>query len=213
MPGSAAMWLLAMSVVVAACAQRVVSEVQVFHELERGGAGETIAVLPADDRNWNSLEYQAYARKLAGHLKANGYAVIGNPARAELIAYLGYGSAGARSVSRTRSTPQWGETGTAFSRVTSDGTVSTIPEYGIVGYTTYTTTRTVYDHVVSIDIISTGLNDNDDYATVYEARLASSGACASLADVINEILAAAFADFPGPSGQGRTVSVIGPSDC
>ena len=191
-----------------ACAPRVTAEVQVFHDLDDRAGGETIAILPADDKRRGSLEFSAYARNLAGYLKANGFVVTPNTAQTDFVAFLDYGIDGGQDVSRTRTSPIWGTTGVS---TTSDGYVT--PTYGITGYTTRTTTSTVYNRYVGIDIVKADPQDDLGGKSVYEARITSRGPCASLAEVIDEMLAAGFTGFPGPSGRGRQVPMSGPSGC
>lgn len=200
--------LAVLSIMLTACAHRVVAEVQVFHDLDDRAGGETIAILPADDRRRGSLEFGAYARNLAEYLQANGFVVIPTTTKPDFVAFLDYGVDGGQDVSRTRSSPTWGTTGVSTS---SDGYVT--PTYGITGYTTHTTTRTVYNRFVGIDIVRADPQDDHSGKSVYEARITSRGPCASLAEVIDEMLAAGFTGFPGPSGRGRQVTMSGQSGC
>ncbi len=200
--------LAVLSIVLSACAPRVVAEVQIFHDLDDRAGGETIAILPADDRRLGSLEFSAYASNLAEHLQANGFLVTRKTAQADFVAFLDYGIDGGQDVSRTRSRSTWGTTGVSTS---SDGYVT--PTYGITGYTTRTTTRTIYNRFVGIDIVRADQQDDRGGKSVYEARITSRGPCASLAEVIDEMLAAGFTEFPGANGRGRQVTMSGQSGC
>ena len=50
--------------------------------------------------------------------------------------------------------------------------------------------------------------NGDEPKKVYEAKISSSGSCGMLNEVIDEIIAALFLDFPGNSGSSETIEII-----
>jgi hypothetical protein len=58
----------------------------------------------------------------------------------------------------------------------------------------------MYAQYINMDILGARSSSAQEQVKIYEGRVRSSGRCAKLSDVIDEILDATFQDFPGESG-------------
>lgn len=206
----------------ASCGSRVISNVTSFSQLGSAYTGKTIAVVPIDDAQKNSLEFQRYVAQLKAHLSAKGFRPIDDDSSIapDYVAFFDFGIDNGHQVSSNYSMPVWGQTGVSSSYSsgtlsmygnsgTYSGTTTYTPTYGVTGYTTGTTTSTVYSRVVNLDIMRLGEGGKSEKA--YEARLSSSGNCGNLTVIMGSLLEAMFKDFP--KDAGGTVEVPWNGEC
>lgn len=129
---------LVAAVLLAACTQ-VRSTVTTFHTLPTDSAGKTIAIFPGTDNERNSLENKAYIAKLASRFEDAGFKIVEfeGPEKPDYVALFTYGVDNGTQVARSYAIPQWGVTG--YSSSTTTGTYSSYGSYGSYsGTTTYT---------------------------------------------------------------------------
>jgi hypothetical protein len=192
------------SLIVASCTA-VRTNVAVTHTLPASASARTVAILPYTEGLAAAPEFRAYAAKLAAHLRAEGYDVV-EPAGGRVPDYLAFFSFridDGTAVTRLASTPH------PFT-----GSIITY------GYRTAfsASTRRIYSRTVMLDILDRARFRPNEPASFVAARLysgsvLSEGSCPSLDPVIDPMLAALFADFPGASGQGRAVDIPAESAC
>ena len=205
------------------CVRYVRSNISVFHDLSPQKTNQPIAILPWDESKKDSLEFKAYAERLAGYLRNNRFKVVDQSEKPPLVAFFNYGIDDGKRVVSSYAIPQWGQTGVSSSRTTTTVTKSQnrttvrssttyTPEYGVIGYTTETRTTVVFTRFMDLDIVELR-GPNGAERKLYEGRLRSLGGCASMAFVMDALLEAFFTEFPGKSGTGRIVDVRWEKDC
>lgn len=212
--------LAAVAVALTGCAAMQPS-VQVTTTTFHGpGAAErgTIAVLPADERQAQSLEFRTNAQLVLDQLALKGYQPVQDKASAKYVAFLSYGIDGGQT--SVNSSPIYGQIGggTTYSSGTlSTGTrtgsysgySTTMPQFGVVGTSTYSTTQ--YRRQAALDIFVNGEPANA--SKVYEVKSTSTGSCGNLSSVIDEILLGMMQAFPGESGKATRVEVPWAGEC
>ena len=190
---------LILSVAAASCAPSVRTNVAVTHMLPAPGAMRTVAIQPYNETVASAPDFQAYSARLAAHLQAKGYTVVapaGGPAP-DYIAFFLYRIDGGTAVNQLEGRP-----------APATGTIIT---YGL--RTAFSTsTRRIYMRAVTVEIVDRARfrpNDSASYlgARVYSGSVVSDGSCSTMAPVIDPMLTALFADFPGQSGGLRRVDV------
>jgi len=190
---------LILSVAAASCAPSVRTNVAVTHMLPPPGAMRTVAIQPYNETVASAPDFQAYSARLAAHLQAKGYTVVapaGGPAP-DYIAFFLYRIDGGTAVNQLEGRP-----------APATGTIIT---YGL--RTAFSTsTRRIYMRAVTVEIVDRARfrpNDSASYlgARVYSGSVVSDGSCSTMAPVIDPMLTALFADFPGQSGGLRRVDV------
>ena len=195
---------------------RVVSDRSVFHSFYPK-ATESIYVMAAHQEMAKSLEFAAYKRKFETQFLQNGIIVVSEESPANYVAIVNYGIDDGTTTTKVGSTPIFGQTGGGYTSHTGSvysgggyGTYSgssySYPTYGIVGSSAYSYDETVYKRILTMDIYSKV--NGDEPEKVYEAKISSSGSCGMLNEVIDEIIAALFLDFPGNSGSSETIQII-----
>jgi len=190
---------LILSVAAASCAPSVRTNVAVTHMLPPPGAMRTVAIQPYNETVASAPDFQAYSARLAAHLQAKGYTVVapaGGPAP-DYIAFFLYRIDGGTAVNQLEGRP-----------APATGTIIT---YGL--RTAFSTsTRRIYMRAVTVEIVDRARfrpNDSASYlgARVYSGSVVSDGSCSTMAPVIDPMLTALFADFPGQSGGLRRVDI------
>lgn len=192
---SAAIAFVALGAILSGCAS-VQSTVTVFHTLPPMANGDTVTILAADQAQFGTLEFRAFATHLASYLEADGYRIVPISDHPKYAAFFGYGIDNGTLVTRAYSIPQYGVTG--YSGSTTTGTINTFgnvgtvqatttytPMYGVTGYQSGTEVDRVFRRVVTLDIFdATRLRPNDvnsfPEAQVYSGRLSSDGSCAAI---------------------------------
>lgn len=198
----------------AGCSTEIDSTVSVVTTLPATSGGKTIAILPANPKT-DGAEFRAFAAKLGSHLEKAGYRLI-QPAdeRPDYVAVFGYGIDRGTQVTRTVASPVYGVTG--YSQSSMGSSTGRTPIYGITGYQDISNTSEIYKGALMLDIFDvarmmTRNSRSSEDARVYQARLNSSGRCASLAGIMDPLLKALFQDFPGKNARAHPVTVYTPS--
>jgi Domain of unknown function (DUF4136) len=195
-----------------ACGTMLSARVSSFHNLPAQPTGLTFAVIP---HQWQkgSLEFQTYARAITAELQSKGFVAVPLD-QAQYVVFLAYAIDAGREV--RYSYPIYGETGVSSSY--TSGTVQTYgntgsysgittynPSYGVVGVGQGS--RTEYTRVVRLDILDKSAFAAGQIRKVYEGEVVSAGNTGQLSAVMPTLLKALFTDFPGKSGQSKTVTL------
>jgi hypothetical protein len=198
--------VLIASLVAASCANKAVrSNVAVTHALPAMSAAKTIAIVPYTESLAASPDYQSHTAKLAAHLQQKGYTIVaptGGPAP-DYLAFFLYRIDGGTPVNTLegRAAPATGS----------------IITYGL--RTAFSTsTRRLYMRAVTVEIVDRARYRPNEPASLLEARVysgsvVSDGPCSTMAPVIDPMLTALFANFPGQSGGIRTVDIPADTGC
>lgn len=183
----------------------VQSNVSVFHtaDVEKPN---TFTVKPTPVLQ-GSLQAQTYAALIADALEAKGWSEVKSNAEVEVV----FAYAIDNGTTHTSVAPIYGQTGGGSTQTfgtvsggggfaTYSGTTYTTPTYGVVG--AVPVTNTVYNRAFVLDMYK-----RKDGTKVYESRVTSQGSSGSIDLVAKCLISALFEDFPGKSGQHRTVTV------
>lgn len=202
-----------------ACATSSVTTTTTTFYVPGHEARGTIAVRAAEDGLSQSLEFRAYKAKIEAYLKEVGYAIAAATEPPRYVALLSYGIDTGKT--SQVSVPIYGQTsgGTTYSSGTVrgpggtasvSGSTYSMPRYGMIGATSRQTTR--YTRVVAIDVVELR-GPGGAPEKRYEIRARSTGRCAALTEVFDEMLEGIFDDFPGENGRARTVEVSAEANC
>jgi hypothetical protein len=195
-----------------ACGTMVTARLSSFHNLPAQPSGLTFAVLPYQWQN-GSLEFQTYAKAINAELQRKGF-VAAPLDQAQYVVFLAYAIDSGREV--RYSYPIYGETGVSSSHTSGtvqtygntasySGTTTYTPTYGVVG--TGQGSRTEYKRVVRLDILDKSALAAGQISKVYEGEVVSAGSTGQLSAVMPTLLKAFFTDFPGKTGQSKTVTL------
>jgi hypothetical protein len=194
--------VLIASLLAASCAA-VRTNVVVTHMLP-AGAAKTVAIVPYTENIAMAPDYQANTAKLAAQLRSKGYNVV--PAQGgqapDYLAYFMYRIDNGTLVNQIEGRP-----------APATGSIIT---YGL--RTAFSTsTRRIYMRSVTVEIVDRARFQPSMPATylaarVYSGSVVSDGPC-TMALVIDPMLNALFADFPGQSGQLRAIDVPADTTC
>jgi hypothetical protein len=188
--------VLIASLVAASCVA-VRSDVAVTHALP-ASSGKSVAIVPYIETLATAPDYQSNTQELAAQLRSKGYNVVpAQGAAPDYLAFFMYRIDGGTPVNQLAGLPA-PETGSIIT-------------YGLRGAFS-TATRRIYKRSVTVEIFDRARfqpNQPMTYisARVYSGQVVSDGPCAMLAPVIDPMLTALFADFPGQSGRLTTVDV------
>lgn len=196
--------VLLASLAAAACVA-VRTDVAVTHTLPATASAKTVAIVPYTDNLAAAPEYQANAQKLAAQLSSKGYNVV--PAQGaqapDYLAFFLYRIDNGTTADTPLSRPH-PPTGSLFA----------------YGYRTEPApgARPIYRRMVRLEILDRTRYRPSEPASfldarVYSASVTSQGACPMMAPVIDPMLTALFADFPGQSGGIRSIDVSAGSTC
>ena len=198
--------VLIASLLAAACANKAVrTNIAVTHALPAMGAAKTIAIVPYTENLAAAPDYQSHSAKLAAHLQQKGYTVVqqSGGAAPDYLAFFLYRIDGGTPVNQLegRAHPNTGS----------------IITYGL--RTAFSTgTRRLYMRAVTVEIVDRARfqpNQPNSFlqARVYSGSVVSDGPCSTMAPVIDPMLSALFANFPGQSGGIRTVDIPADTAC
>lgn len=184
--------VLCFSLLLAACASEVTSQVTRFHRIAPPH-GETIAILPMDKALRGSLEFASYAALVAKRLSAIGYTVVtsGTP---ELYAKMSYGVGSGETRIQAWNGAYvhyhfyFGHPHPYYMGAWWD-------EPSVYAYT-------VYPRRLDIDIVKAR-----DGKMIFEGKVKSYGRQSDLTEVMPYLVDAMFQNFPGESGVTRVVTI------
>ena len=200
------MWLrlgfLLYVVIASGCARPVQTTVNAYSNFKAGDVHRSLALIPYEPAQSQSLEWQSFAAQIAQRLSGAGYTIIADPGAAELFAFFGYAIDEGKAVTSTFAIPQWGVTGysgsTTTGTVSTTGTFSTLsatttyqPQYGVTGYVPGSRTDILYTRSMSVDIV-----DKTTQERKWQMRLSSTGRCGAIGVVMPAFIEAAFTKFP-----------------
>lgn len=187
-----ALTALGLSLVLAACASGVTSEVTRFH---RGAPpqGETIAVVPMDEAKHGSLEFAAYSKLVADKLRAIGYKVVAPGSEADMLARMDY------------------SVGPAQTRISNwSGSFVHYHFYRGRYYPWYfgpyweeplIYTDSVYPRALDLTMVRSGGE------VVFEGHVRSIGRQQNINEIMPYLVTAMFHNFPGESGMTKVVTI------
>ena len=176
-------------------AQVPLAEVTRFHLGQPVTRGQ-IAIQPRDGVQPASLAYENYASSIARELKAQGFAIAGDPARAELVALIGI----------DRTNRMTGPARSPFSIGIGGGTGGS--GFGVGGGVSFPIGKATAPEATRTELF-VQIKRRGDSTPIWEGRgrlEARSGTpYASPAAAVDKLAAALFKDLPGESGRTITV--------
>ena len=196
--------VLIASLCAASCAASVRSNVAVTHSIPASSA-KSVAIVPYTENLAMAPDYQSNTQKLAAQLRSKGYNVV--PAQGgqapDYLAFFMYRIDGGTPVNQLEGRP-----------APNTGSIIT---YGLRS-TFSTSTRRIYSRSVTLEILDRARFQPNQPATyvsarVYSGSVTSDGPCSTMEPVIDPMLAALFADFPGQSGRSQRVDVPTDTTC
>ena len=198
-----ALLVLFASLLAASCSE-LRTNVAVTHMLPPTGSAKTVAIVPYTENIGAQPDYQANTQKLAAQLRAKGYTVVPSQgAQPDYLAYFMYRIDGGTPVNQLegRASPNTGS----------------IITYGL--RTAFSTSvRRIYKRSLTVEMVDRARVQPNMPATylaarVYSGSVVSDGPCSTMGLVIDSMLNALFADFPGQSGRLREVDVPADTTC
>lgn len=207
--------LCVLSALLTGCSSLVEIKVTAFHLLGPEGHGNTFWVLPLKDSNDRSVESATYAVQVSEELKRRGWVKIMDPKTPpNFTVWMDYGIDSGRDVAYT--IPIYGQIGGGTAQFSGnvysggqsarvDGSVSTKPQFGVVG--SQSGSARIYQRYLRIFIVDRLRSKPNQPFVVFESRALSEGTTGEIAQVMPFIIRAAFSEFPGVSGKTRTVSL------
>jgi len=182
----------------AACASNFQAEVSRFHRLQQP-QGQTIKIVPQDEKKVGSLEFATYASMIAPELTKLGYRVVGPNDKAQLIARVDYAVSDGNTV--IRSYPDYAGFYDPFYW----------PGYRWRGfgpaYMQDIHSYIVYPRRLDLQIVRGDVKPSDPDWMVYEGHAMSQGTNNRLQEVMPLLIQALFTNFPGQSGQTNKVTI------
>ena len=180
----------------------------------------SIVVLPGDINLNNSLEFDLYRQIVEAKLLSEGFAIAHNLASADFAALLLFAvDDGKQSVVYSPIYGQSNRLVNSYADIAydTDGKAVVVrrnylsPSFGVVGASAKT--KTSYRHTVALDIVKADSLGQDKPAKVFEGRTISTGDCAVIVEVFDELIEAMFVEFPGENGRNRTDSIESVTNC
>ncbi|WDZ95073.1 DUF4136 domain-containing protein [Herbaspirillum sp. WKF16] len=197
--------IAAASLLLSGCASVVDSNVTSFHAWPADANGKSFVFAPAREQEGN-LEYASYAQLIRQQLQALGFSEAPDRKSARLAVSFGYGM-NTEQVVVTRPAydpffygPGWGRFGPhPYGFYGPYGPFYDPFWYGGPMQTT--------SYPVFLRRLQIGIANADDGRQLYDVVVDSDGNRGGLAAAMPYMVRAAFADFPGPSGVTRHISI------
>lgn len=192
-------FFLLLTPLLASCAANLETQVTRFHELT-SPVGETIEIQPLNPAYRNSIEFTQYADMIGARLGTVGYKppVKGEPS--VLIAHIDYGVGPGVGGIRQSESPVSVGVGVGGG---SHGSGIGIGISSAFGSSSGSGARYVRWLQLNIDRVSDGKR-------IFEGRAVSEGKTGDLGRIMPFLVDAMFKDFPGRSGESKTVTVNAP---
>lgn len=217
------LFAVAAFILVAGCASQkyVTSDVTRYHALTESTQGKTFAIVALDDDQESSFAFKQFGDQINQRLSALGlrqYTGGGGPTGADYVVTLRYAVYGPSADVRTR----WSGFGPrgAFGFGLGYGPAwgwSRGP-FGYMGYDPFwddrydVETRQLFTRRVEVNMFRGASFSSERKERVFEGRAVSSGLNAQIEPVMPYILDAILQEFPGRSGETKTVTVEVPQD-
>lgn len=205
-----ALVLLALVSLLPACATRMEATVNSYVDPGYSG-GKTFTILPGSDKtSSDDLEFKEYAQLVSSALVKKGYSQATNAESADIAIYLTYSISDPKHTPYSYSAPVFGQTGGGSSNVSiqsrgpsgttyTQGTVTSAPTYGVVGYNQYSGVRTEYTRSILVEAIDMNLyRAKNTRAQIWKTTLVSTGSKGNLREVM-PLLVTAMEDYLGTS--------------
>jgi len=190
--------LMALCSLLAGCAAAVNCDVVAFHSLS-SPQGEEIRVVHQDPDKTSSPEFAFYAAHVEKGLQGVGYNVSGTKAEDLIFAInYGVGPAADEVVNFPKCSMRY-----HFRNDGSDAPYS----YGMHCLDAPTEIRTQYHHFLDVKVHSANTDGSNTDNLLYEGVVHSLSMDDNLSALMPYLVAAMFNDFPGESGQSRTVTI------
>ena len=198
---------------VAGCAATIPSKVTAFHTLSAIGGGKTIAIVPVDKENEDSLEFRSHANRIAQYLGKHDYRVVSASDKPDYYAFVAYWIDEGKAYTYTL--PVYVQTGGGFTY--HSGTISTPSgtkaysgySYSVPAYSVFPSRQTDIEYTkrLLVDILDGKPYREGKTVKVYEAKVVSRGSSEVLSEAVPLMIDALFSNFPGESGKTRTVNL------
>jgi hypothetical protein len=192
----------------AACASPFRADVSRFESQLPAPAGQTFTVVPIDPRNAGGIEFSMYARMVADHLAALGYAPVNDPAQADLLVHFDFGIDGGRE--RVRSTgmgmadPWWGPW--YGYRPGWRGRYAPYSPWGW-GWNSAWYGNDVRSYTIFTSAIEMHIDRAADKQRLFEGRAQAVSTSNQLQWLVPNLVDAMFTGFPGNSGETVRISI------
>ena len=196
----------------AACAspKYVVSDVTRHHSMPRAPSGETFVVVASEGNQDESLAFTAYAGILEQHLSRLGLRPFGGEAsNPDLVVTLNWSIEGPSPDVKSRGD------GFGYSLGYGYGYRRSHFGYGFgydSGYGNRTMTRQMFVRRVELAIYEGASYNTENPKRIFEGTAVSTGTNGQIDPVMPYIVQAIFDQFPGASGETRTVRIEVPPD-
>jgi len=173
--------------------------------------GKSFTILPGSEKTSpDDLEFKEYAQLVSSALARKGYSRTTDANNADIAVYLTYGISDPTHIPYTYNAPVYGQTGGGSSNVSiqsrgpygttyTQGTVTTAPTYGVVGYNQYSGVNTTYTRSILVEAIDLNLyRAKNTRAQIWKTTLVSTGSIGNLREVM-PYLVTAMEDYLGTS--------------
>lgn len=202
--------------VLTGCASTVIqSDVERIHSMPDDVTGKSFFVFP-DSTQEGTQEFSLYAQDVAENLVLSGMVESSIFEGADYIVQYRYNVGGAREEVVTTKSRSGGEFVSGMGMVTTGNAAGQTFLYQgqrPVEVSEETTTTTVYDKVLEVDISDRekSMASAQNVAYVYQGRVSSSGSSGSFMSVSRCLFDALLKKFPGESGQTSRAMGFSPS--
>jgi hypothetical protein len=197
----------------AACATPFRADVSRFEAQLPAPAGQTFTVVPMDPAMAGGIEFSMYARQVADHLAALGYAPVNDPAQADLLVRFDFGVDGGRE--RVRSTgmsdPWWGPWYGYRPGWGWRGRYGPYSPWGWGWNSSWYGGSDVRSYTIFTSAIEMHIDRAADNQRLFEGRAQAVSTSNRLQWLVPNLVDAMFTGFPGNSGETVRIS-IAPED-
>lgn len=192
----------------AACAspKYVVSDITRHHNLPRAPSGESFAIVALDDEQGESLAFDAYSNLIVQRLSGLGLKIFGGEsATPDLVVTLKWSVEGPSPDVKSRNS--------GFGYGFGFGNRHSHFGYGFgAPYENRTSTKQMYTRRVDLVLYDGMTYNTENPKRVFEGSAVSTGTNGQIDPVMPYIVQAIFDQFPGASGETKTVRIEVPAD-
>lgn len=184
----------------------VVSDVSRHHSLPSTPSGETFAIVAFDDEQEESLAFDSYSAIISQHLSKLGLQdSSGEQATPDIVVTLTWTVEGPSPNVKSRSS--------GFGYSLGYGNRYSNFGYGFgAPYDSRTSTRQMFVRRVELTLYDGATYNTEDPKQLFEGAAVSTGSNGQIDPVMPYIIQSIFDQFPGASGETRTVRVEVPPD-
>jgi len=210
---AATLFALALPLLVTGCATTSHFKVTAFHTLPAGGGGKTIAIVPVDKENEDSLEFKSHSSRIAQYLTKHDYRLVNASEKPDYYAFVAYWIDEGKAYTYTL--PVYVQTGGGLTYhsgtiTTSSGTKSFSGySYSVPAYSVLPSRQTDIEYTkrLLVDILEGKAYREGKTVKVYEGRVISRDSSEVLSEAVPLMIEAVFENFPGESGKTQTVTL------